>query len=209
MIECWLDTASPYEIEASDAAGFTTNPVLRRGWTGETIDYPEWEERVLAAADGRPISLEVQGPDNWRAQAQRILELGPNVFVKIPIQSPTGESSAALIADLERVNATCCFTVEHVWAAYKAKAAIASIFAGRIADTGHEPWLLFGSLTKNPPGVSTRLLWASAREVLNVKQAEQAGADIITLSPDLYAKRALLGKDLDQHALDTVREFCQ
>ncbi len=51
------------------------------------------------------------------------------------------------------------------------------------------------------------LLWASPREVLNIIQAEQVGADIITVTLELLAKRAMFGKDLDQLSLETVQMF--
>jgi len=51
------------------------------------------------------------------------------------------------------------------------------------------------------------LLWASPREVLNLVQAEQVGCDIITVTTDILNKVALLGKDLDQFSLETVKMF--
>jgi transaldolase len=51
------------------------------------------------------------------------------------------------------------------------------------------------------------LLWASPREVLNVLQAESAGSDIITLTPDLLSKLPVLGRDLGEFSLATVRMF--
>lgn len=207
MIGVWLDTANPPEIAASDATGFTTNPKLWREQNQWPRQYDKWEAAVLRAANGRTISLEVTASDlvGMRTQAERILGLGENVYVKIPIRTPAGESTAHLIASLERVNATCCFSVEHVYEAHDAGARIISIFAGRIADQGINPEPPFGV---QPFG--SRLLWASAREVYNVVQAESAGADIITLSPELYAKWKVMGqRSLNEACLDTVREFCQ
>ena len=51
------------------------------------------------------------------------------------------------------------------------------------------------------------LLWASPREILNVRQADDIGVDIITVTPDLLAKLALFGKDLDEFSLETVQMF--
>jgi transaldolase len=50
-------------------------------------------------------------------------------------------------------------------------------------------------------------LWASPREVLNVVQAEQCGCHIITATPDIVAKVALLGKYLNQYSLEAVKMF--
>jgi transaldolase len=51
------------------------------------------------------------------------------------------------------------------------------------------------------------LLWASPREVLNVAQANECGCHIITATPDIIAKLALSGKNLNQYSLETVKMF--
>ena len=38
-------------------------------------------------------------------------------------------------------------------------------------------------------------------------QADEAGCHVITATPDILAKLALAGKDLDQYSLDTVKMF--
>jgi transaldolase len=51
------------------------------------------------------------------------------------------------------------------------------------------------------------LIWASPRELLNILQADRIGCHIITVTNDILAKLALLGKDLNEYSLDTVRMF--
>ena len=51
------------------------------------------------------------------------------------------------------------------------------------------------------------LLWASPRELLNLLQAEQCGCHILTATSDLLAKLPLVGKDLTEYSLETVRMF--
>ena len=53
------------------------------------------------------------------------------------------------------------------------------------------------------------LIWASPRELLNVIQANDIGCHIITATPDLLAKLPLIGKDLTDYSLDTVKMFRQ
>jgi transaldolase len=55
------------------------------------------------------------------------------------------------------------------------------------------------------PGVE--LIWASPRELLNVFQADSIGTHIITATHDILAKLKLVGKDLDDYSLDTVKMF--
>jgi transaldolase len=80
---------------------------------------------------------------------------------------------------------------------------IISVFAGRMADTGVDPT----SLVKFAAQLRCKVLWASTREIFNVRQAEEAMADIITLTPDLISKLDLRHKDLTEYSLDTVKMF--
>ena len=83
-----------------------------------------------------------------------------------------------------------------------------SIFAGRIADTGRDPIPFVSNtieLVSNLP--MTEVIWASPRELLNIVQAEEIGCHIITVSNDLLAKLPLIGKDLAEYSLETVKMF--
>jgi transaldolase len=51
------------------------------------------------------------------------------------------------------------------------------------------------------------LLWASPRELLNVFQADEMGCHIITVTNDVLSKLSLVGKDLNEYSLDTVKMF--
>ncbi len=56
---------------------------------------------------------------------------------------------------------------------------------------------------------NVELLWASPRELFNLVQAEEIGCHIITMTNDLISKIPLLGKDLEEFALDTVKMFAR
>ena len=43
--------------------------------------------------------------------------------------------------------------------------------------------------------------------MLNIAQAAEIGCDIITVTPDLLTKLALLGKELAEFSLETVQMF--
>jgi transaldolase len=51
------------------------------------------------------------------------------------------------------------------------------------------------------------LIWASPRELLNIFQADAVGCQIITATPDVLKKLSLVGKDLGEYSLDTVKMF--
>src|SRR5678816_4117716 len=83
-----------------------------------------------------------------------------------------------------------------------------SVFAGRIADTGRDPVPLMTAAVKileSEP--RAELIWASPRELLNIFQADAIGCHIITVTHDILKKLSLVGKDLDDYSLETVKMF--
>ncbi|MDA1308731.1 MAG: transaldolase [Proteobacteria bacterium] len=197
-------------------AGFTTNPTLMR--KAGITDYEAFAKSVLERIPDRPISFEVFADnfDDMDRQARLIAGWGRNVNVKIPITNTLGQSSADLIARLSgdgiMVNVTAIMTVDQVRtvaaALHPESQSIVSVFAGRIADTGRDPIPLMRACLDclaGQPGAA--LLWASPRELLNLFQADEMGCQIITMTNDLLAKMAAVGKDLDTFSLETVKMF--
>ena len=200
----------------SAIAGFTTNPTLMR--KAGVADYAAFAREVLAVVPDRPISFEVFADElvEMHRQAMLIAGWGSNVFVKIPVTNTRGQSTSPLLRVLSRegvrLNVTALMTLAQVSAVTDALASgphcYVSVFAGRIADTGRDPVPLMreaARIVERRP--RTELIWASPREVLNVYQADEAGCHVITATPDILAKLALAGKDLDEYSLDTVKMF--
>lgn len=196
--------------------GFTTNPTLMRK-VGVT-DYKTFALDLLSAVPDRPISFEVFADDQaeMERQACEIATWGEHVYAKIPVSNTAGEPTYDLVRRLShngvRVNVTALMTLDQVRAVGEAVAGGApccvSVFAGRIADTGRDPLPLMAEavevLRENP---NAELIWASPRELLNIFHAEQIGCHIITVTNDILKKLSLVGKDLDEYSLDTVKMF--
>jgi transaldolase len=53
------------------------------------------------------------------------------------------------------------------------------------------------------------LLWASCREILNIFQADGVGCDVVTVSNDILKKADMIGMDLNELSLDTVKMFAR
>jgi transaldolase len=197
-------------------AGFTTNPTLMR--KAGISDFEAFARDILESIPDRPISFEVFSDDfaEMERQARSIAAWGPNVYVKIPVTDTKGASAAPVIATLAadgiQLNVTALLTVEQVRFVAAALAGGApsyiSVFAGRIADAGVDPLpIVRESLAIMAPHKHLELIWASPRELLNIVQADAAGAHIITVTNDLLAKLPTLGKDLAQFSLETVQMF--
>ncbi|HEY3883669.1 MAG TPA: transaldolase, partial [Vicinamibacterales bacterium] len=196
--------------------GFTTNPTLMR--KAGIADYRVFGRSVVAAIADRPVSFEVLSDDfdEMGAQAQDIASWGENVYVKIPVTNTRGDSARALITRLSRegvkLNVTALLPIAQVREVADALAggapACISVFAGRIADTGVDPVpLMAEAVDILRPLPNVELIWASPRELLNIFQADAIGCHIITVTHELLQKLALVGRDLHEYSLDTVKMF--
>jgi transaldolase len=211
------DLASIRQLAADPLiAGFTTNPTLLR--KAGVTDYAGFSRELLEVVPDRPISFEVfaDSVDEIERQALEIASWGGNVFVKLPITTTDGTSLAPLAKDLAgqgvKLNVTALMTTAQVAEITPALAdgpeCFVSVFAGRVADTGRDPLpIMVEALEIMAPHPNMRLIWASPRELLNVFQADQIGCHVITVTPDVLAKLSLVGKDLDEFSLETVRMF--
>ena len=198
-------------------AGFTTNPTLMR--KAGITDYRAFAHEVLGHIKDKPISFEVFADDfaHMKRQALEIASWAENVYVKIPISNTKRESSNDLIRDLShsgvKLNVTAICTLEQVQKTADAlkggEPSVVSVFAGRIADTGRDPIPLMKSALEACKKADSKieLLWASPRELLNIIQADEIGCHIITVTPDVLKKLELVGKDLAEYSLDTVKMF--
>ncbi len=197
-------------------SGFTTNPTLMK--KAGVKNYEEFARAALKAIPDLPISFEVFSDDlgGMESEARKISGWGNNVYIKIPVTNTRGESTAPLIKKLSQdglqLNVTAILTVEQIKQVSRALSpatpSIVSVFAGRIADTGRDPVPIMkeavGILKSN---AKSELLWASTRELLNLAQAESCGCHIITITNDILKKVPMLGKNLKELSLDTVKMF--
>jgi transaldolase len=196
--------------------GFTTNPTLMR--KAGIADYGGFAKEVLQAIPDRPISFEVFSDDfaEMERQAREIASWGDTVYVKIPVTNTRGESAAPLVRRLShagvKLNVTALLPLEQVRDITKALAggapACISVFAGRMADTGVDPVpMMSDALTIMRDAPNAELIWASPRELLNIFQADAIGCHIITVTHDILKKLSLVGRDLNEYSLDTVKMF--
>lgn len=203
--------------ELDFVTGFTTNPTLMK--KAGVTDYMSFAREVVQEFPDKSISFEVFSNDfeTMEKEAQIIHKLGKNVFVKIPIITVEGKSTASLINKLSDqgiyINVTAIATLDQVKECVDAFAPgtknLVSVFAGRVADTGVDP----ASFVKESAAICKEkdeayLLWASTREVLNIFQAQELGCDIITVPPAIIEKlNSKVGKSQFDVSLDTVKGF--
>jgi transaldolase len=197
-------------------AGLTTNPTLMR--KAGVADYRAFAKDLLSVIRDKPVSFEVFCDEfgEMERQAREIASWGRNVYVKIPVTNCQGEGAYALIRRLAKAgvkqNVTALMTLSQVRDVSAALGDSAdsyiSVFAGRVADTGRDPVpIMAAAVEVMRPFPNQQLIWASPRELLNIFQADAIGCHIITVTNDVLKKLELVGKDLAQYSLETVKMF--
>jgi transaldolase len=211
------DKAGMVEMYAKPfVKGLTTNPTLMR--KAGITDYKEFAKDIIRVIPDRSISFEVFSDafDEMERQAHEIASWGEHVYVKIPVTNTQQQPAYELIRKLSlsgvKVNVTAIMTLEQVNEVVHVVSSdipsYISVFAGRIADTGRDPVPLMTAavelLSLKP---KSELIWASPRELLNIFQADSIGCHVITVTSDILKKLSLVGYDLGEYSLDTVKMF--
>ncbi|MDF1757029.1 MAG: transaldolase [Legionellaceae bacterium] len=196
--------------------GLTTNPTLMR--KAGINDYKAFALDILSEIKDKPLSFEVFSDDfdDMERQANEIASWADNVYIKIPVtntkKAPCYDLIKKLSAKEVKLNVTAIMTLTQVRDVVNSLdpyvPSYVSVFAGRIADTGHDPLPLMAAaveILKIAP--AAELIWASPRELLNIFQADEIGCHIITVTNDILKKLSLVGHDLNDYSLDTVKMF--
>jgi transaldolase len=196
--------------------GLTTNPTLMR--KSGIANYRAFAKEILSHINDKPVCFEVLADEfaQMEHQALEIAGWADNVYVKIPITNTKRETSRALVKRLSdrqvKLNVTAIMTLaqlEDVMSALNpATASYLSVFAGRIADTGIDPLpLMRKAVDMLKANSNAELVWASSRETFNIFQANAIGCQVITVTNDILNKLSLIGYDLTEYSLDTVKMF--
>jgi transaldolase len=211
-MQIFIDSANIKEIEKwvrfGIADGVTTNPsiMLKDGLTNMEKGIKE----IAALLGDRPVSVEVvkDDPEEMLSQAREFSTWAKNAVIKIPIINQYGEPCLETIHTLEnegiRVNATAALSFGQMALSAKAGATYSSIFAGRVADEGGDPWDLVSTSVEwlESWAYRTKIIVGSIRSVIDIQNAAVAGAHIVTIPPQF------LTKWVDhRYSRETVKQF--
>ena len=197
-------------------SGITTNPSLLK--KAGVDNYKKFAERLVSLYPDVDISFEIFSDDldEMEEQASLLQSMGKNVHVKIPIITTSGKSTRNIIKKLSEkginVNVTAVTTIEEVDDALSSFSDrtnnIISLFIGRLNDKFiNTKSLIEQSIQHSKKYQNVQMLWASTREVYDIKKAEIAGFDIITVPPTMLEKLELPDKTAKQISIDTVKGF--
>lgn len=214
----FLDTGSIAEIEKylkmGVIRGVTTNPtiLLKDGVTGGKEAIKKRSIEIAHLIDPYPLSVEVttNNYDLMIQQAREYATWAKNINVKITIHGPEGElENLAAINEISQkykipVNATAMMSAQQCLLAAMAGATYVSLFGGRVNNMGYNSCEEIRKLRKvlDSQGLKAKIILGSTREVLNIIEWLEAGADIVTVTPDL-----IKGMIVHPYSKETVQMF--
>jgi len=198
-MKIFVDSANLGEIEEALQRGFpasiTTNPYILS--KEEKGDFREHIKKIIGLIEKYgydiPLSVEVFStkPEEMVAQAEdfvRHFGAYRNLNVKVPI----GWDELAVIRELRRrsvkVNCTCCMSYNQAIMAARAGANYVSLFYGRIRDVGYDAASVVRQVraTFREWSHPSEIIVGSIRHIMDINEALQAGADIVTVPPKFF-----------------------
>lgn len=191
-MQFFLDTANLKIIkelnQLSLVDGVTTNPSLI---AKEGVDLKQRILDICEVVDG-PISCEVLAT-NAAQMVEEGLEYNSwhkNIFVKLPCTDEGLKALKILKSKGVKINMTLVFSPIQALACAKLGADLVSPFLGRLDDTQSSGLEVLEQIIQiyDNYGFKTQVLAASIRSVDHVLSSALLGADIATISPEVFQK---------------------
>lgn len=200
-MQIFLDTANVSEIQCAVEIGIcdgvTTNPSLI---AKEGRNYNETLREICSIVNG-PVSAETIALDaeGMLKEGRAFSKLHKNIIIKVPLTQQGLKACRLLTKEGMRVNVTLCFSANQALMAAKAGAFIISPFVGRLDDIGQTGMDLIGEIREiyDNYEMQTKILVASVRHPIHVKEAALMGADIVTIPYKVW-------EQLFQHSLTDI-----
>lgn len=205
----FLDTANIKEIKdiysLGIISGVTTNPSLIAKEEGKLEDIIN---EISSIVDG-PVNAEVVSNDyeNMIVEAEKLARINSNVVVKIPMTREGLKAVKYLSKKGIKTNVTLIFSMTQALLAARAGATFVSPFIGRLDDIGFNGIDLIKEICEvfNIHDIDTKVIAASIRNPIHIKEAAKAGAHIATVPAkviDQLIKHPLTDQGIDKFMSD-------
>jgi len=188
-MEIFIDTANIEDIKKYARIGIidgvTTNPALV---AKEGHNFRDIVTEICAIIDG-PVSAEVISIDvkGMIREARLIAKLHKNIVVKIPATLAGFEALNTISKEGIKTNFTIVYTANQALSAAKLGATYVSPFIGRLDVTSTAGAELIDEIVTiyENYNFQTKVLAASMRNAIYVKNAALAGAHVATIPPEV------------------------
>ncbi len=203
-MKIFLDTANIEDIkkfaQMGVIDGVTTNPALI---AKEGKNFKEVVNEICSIIDG-PVSAEVISTNAQQMieEARKIAKIHKNIVVKIPATIEGYKALSVVAKEGIKTNFTIIYTSNQALIAAKLGATYVSPFVGRLdanSTSGNDLIREIVTMYKNY-NFETKILAASMRNVIYVKETALAGADIATIPPEVLEQ--MMNNELTNVSLD-------
>ncbi len=205
----FLDSSDPREIKDIFAwgvvKGVTTNPLIIAREAGN-VDLHQRIREVLAASTG-PVSVELttESESEMLTEALAYYAWAPaRIVIKVPFSEIGLRVTHTLASKNIPTNVTCLMNFNQAYLAALAGGTYVSIFSGRVRDMGYDvrPIIATTRAQLDREKLAAQIIIGSVRHLMDVNEALEHGAHIVTVTPTILRKM-LHNPKTDE----TIREF--
>lgn len=186
-IMIFIDSSNVEEISDLNkwgvVSGVTTNPLILLK-DNPNVDLEKTIKEICSTVSGLPVSVELTQTSYSEMIREALVYAGwsKNINIKVPV-TPHG---LKVINHLSKqgiwCNATCIMSTAQAYLAALAGARYVSVFVGRIADMGYDPYQILKDCVQT---CNASVLAASLRSVEDVRQSIMTGCPIQTIQPKI------------------------
>jgi transaldolase len=203
-MKIFLDTADIDQIRKFSflVDGVTTNPTLIAK-TKTEYSFEDLIVEISKLVQG-PISVEIMSSESRQMveEAKQISRISPNIVIKVPMTMEGLIATKRLSQMGIKTNVTLIFSTNQALLAANCGATYASIFVGRLDETGHSGI----EVVKDSVDIfsrynyPTQVITASIRHPMHFFYAAKAGSHVATVPPgviDLISRHNLTDVGLE------------
>jgi transaldolase len=205
----FLDSSDPKEIKDIGAwgvlSGITTNPLIIAKEAGN-VDLEKRIKEIIEVSQGDvSVELTTETEGAMLEEAAKYHAWNPKrICIKVPFSEIGLHVLHKLVQKGVHTNVTCLMSFNQAYLASLAGATYVSLFSGRVRDMGYDvkPVIQETRNILDREKLASKIIVGSVRHMMDVNEALQCGAHILTVPP------AILRKMLWNPRTDeTIREF--
>jgi transaldolase len=205
----FLDSSDPKEIKDIGAwgvlSGITTNPLIIAKEAGNVDLEKRIKEIVEVSRGDVSVELTTENEKAMLEEAAKYHAWNPQrICIKVPFSETGMRVLHQLVQKGVHTNVTCLMSFNQAYLASLAGATYVSLFSGRVRDMGYDvrPIIQETRDILDREKLASKIIVGSVRHMMDVNEALQCGAHILTVPP------AILRKMLWNPRTDeTIREF--
>ena len=210
-MELLIDTADLNDIqdcaEHLPLSGVTCNPsIVKKSAPKDFFEHMNKIRGIIGMERSFHIQIIAEDFEGQMKEAHEIFDaVDDEVYIKVPVNWVVLKTIQALKQEGHHVTATAVYDLMQAYMAMTAGADYIAPYVNRIGNIGGDPNELISKLSSriDHDGCNCKIVAASFHSIQQVKDSLNAGAQAVTVSPDLY--RSILANTNIAKAVDDFR----